>query len=341
MAIRTALGRIGGAVALLSISTAPALAGGACGGVPCDLGTVAQPALPSDYGPVTISNHTPYDYFDSVQFQRAPHVSITRIHSLPPTVALSDAPVGFTKGCNPNSTLYCRQAAPSGTKPPITPIYRPIGSHVTPYPLTQAPVIHPPVAHHPVQSSRVVAVGRGYDASKFVPRVYGDPHTITPGIAHVPTSIVDRDPYRAQAVLDAGPGGITPALLGMPVRPNIPPRLPIGYPPPYVTATSAQGQQALGSVTVRQGYAQQGYMQQGHTTRGYVSSGHVTTGHVAGPLIHPRPPVQSGPAPTVCRSGPAVTPTPVGRYPAHGYRPVQPPVATPSCQANRHARSRY
>lgn len=316
MAIKSALWRISGAVALISLSTTPALAGGPCGGIPCDLGTVAQPSLPADQGPVTISSHTPYDYFDTVHFQRAPHVSITRVHSLPPTVALSDAPVGFTKGCNPNSTVYCRQSAkPASAKP----AYRPIQPPAAPRPVIRQPISHAPIVHRPAQPSRVVAVGRGYDASKFTPRVYGDPYTITPGTAHVPTSIVDRDPYRAQAVLDSGPGGITPALLGVPIRPYIPPRLPIGYPAPYVASTSAQGQQALQSVTVRPGY---------------VSTG---PGTIGGPLIHPQPPVYPAPAPTVCRSGGVQSHGPVGRYPTPGYTPVP----TGGCQAGRPVKSRY
>ena len=316
MAIKTALMRISGAVALIGVSVSPALAGPCGGGVACDLGTVSQPALPADFGPVTVSNHTPYDYFDSVQFQRAPHVSITRVHGLPPTVGLSDAPVGFTKGCNPSSTVYCRQGNKTTATSTLSPsTYRPIGTPVTAAPILRQPVVNHPVVQRPVQSSRVVAVGRGFDASKFTPRVYGDPYTITPGIAHVPTSIVDRNPYRAQAVLDAGPGGITPALLGVPVRPHVPPRLPIGYPAPVVASTTVQGQQALNAVTVTQG----------HT-------------HAVGPVHHPHPPVMPRPAPypglTPCGTAQHTAPAPVGRYPSG-------PSVTSPCQTGQVARSRY
>lgn len=345
MAMRKALLRVTGAAALLGLSTTSAFAG-ACGGVPCDLGVSAQPALAADYGPVTVSSHTPYDYFDSVRFQRAPHVSITRIHGLPPTVNLSDAPVGFTKGCHPESTLYCRQSGSTGTVTGGT-SYTPIRPAPAPVPVVtrvspQTPVYHRPVQTQLVQSSRVVAVGGGFDASKFTPRVYGDPYKIVPGIAHVPTSIVDRNPYRAQAVLDAGPGGITPALLGVPVRPYVPPRLPIGYPAPVVSSATAQGQHALNSVTVRQGYSH-GYTQ-GHAYGQF-------QGHVGGPLIHPRPPVMTRPvtpqhtAPTVCRTQMTAQQRSAGRYTAQGYVPQPMPTggrySQSTCGSKVAARGRY
>lgn len=218
MAIKTALLSIGGSVALISLMSGPALAGGPsyCGSAGagqsqgCDTG-VAYVRTPTGYSsPTTIENRTPYDYFDSVHFQRSPHVSITRIHSLAPSVGLADSPVGFTTGCHPQSTAYCRSghASTASQAPTPQPTYMP------------APVMTAPAPTTP----RVVAIGGGYDPSKFTPRIYGDPYTITPGIAYLPTTVVDRNPYRAQAVLDAGPGGVTPALTGMPIGPLPTPR---------------------------------------------------------------------------------------------------------------------
>ncbi|MEM7729025.1 MAG: hypothetical protein AAF311_07080 [Pseudomonadota bacterium] len=209
---------------------------GAPGGPVCDAGVEVLPAPRPHHGPATVQNRTPYDFLDSIHFQRSPHVSITRIHGMGTTVGLSDAPKGFTGGCHPESTAYCRSAAP--TPPLVAPPVIPRPPVIAP-PVIAPPVIRPPapcgrpVAPAPcgqAYSGRVVAVGRVSPPSAFVPRIYGDPHTIVPGIAHVPTSIVDRDPYRAQALLDTRqprpnpwtPGGVTPALTGVPVQPHVP-----------------------------------------------------------------------------------------------------------------------
>lgn len=228
MAIKTALLSVGGTVAILGLMSGPALAGGPsnCVSTGCDTGVAYMPTPTGYSGPTTVENRTPYDFLDSVHFQRSPHVSITRVHSLPVTVGLADSPGGFTQGCHPESTTYCRSGHGSS------------GGTVTSAPVMSTPALSAPVVSSgfatrpaqtyvqpsPVGPSRVVAVGGGFDPSKFTPRIYGDPYTITPGIAYLPTSIVDRNPYRAQAVLDAGPGGITPALTGMPIGPLPTPR---------------------------------------------------------------------------------------------------------------------
>lgn len=230
MAIKTALLSIGGSVALVSLMSGPAFAGGPsyCGNVGaghgqsqgCDTG-VSYVRTPTGYsGPTTIENRTPYDYFDSVHFQRSPHVSITRIHSLAPSVGLADSPVSFTPGCHPQSTAYCRSEHSSRVTSTVSsaPTYAPAPTPQPTY--APAPVMAAPTPMPP----RVVAYGGGFDPSKFAPRIYGDPYTITPGIAYLPTTVVDRNPYRAQAVLDAGPGGVTPALTGMPIGPLPTPR---------------------------------------------------------------------------------------------------------------------
>lgn len=245
MAIKTALLSVGGTVALLGLMSGPAFAGGPsnCGSPGCDTGVAYIPAPTGHSGPTTIENRTPYDFLDSVHFQRSPHVSITRVHGLAPTIALADAPSGFTSGCHPQSTTYCRSAlqakrpstlspAPTYTQTSSTRAPSTLApSTLAPAPIIQAPVVQAPVMQAPVpvpvpmpMPSRVVAIGGGFDASKFTPRIYGDPYTITPGIAYLPTTVVDRNPYRAQAVLDAGPGGVTPALTGMPMGPLPAPR---------------------------------------------------------------------------------------------------------------------
>ncbi len=161
----------------------PAYAGGACGGQNCAVPVQVYGSPTPQFGPMTIRNLNPLGHLRSVDFQRAPNVSITRVHGVGPTAALSDAPSSFTGGCHPTSVTYCRQDA--GV---------PVQVELAPQPVVAAPVISAP---------RTVAIGGGYDPSKFTPRVYGDP-TFVPGIAHVPTSIVDRDPVRAQQVLDSG-----------------------------------------------------------------------------------------------------------------------------------------
>ena len=254
MAIKTALLSIGGSVALFSLMSGPALAGGPsqCGSAGygqsqsqgCDTG-VSYVRTPTGYsGPTTIENRTPYDYFDSVHFQRSPHVSITRIHGLAPSVGLGDSPVGFTQGCHPQSTAYCRSGHSSQTTSTVSrqSTYAP-----TPQPTyTPAPVMSAPAPMPP----RVVAIGGGFDPSKFTPRIYGDPYTITPGIAYLPTTLVDRNPYHAQAVLNSGPGGVTPALTGMPIGP-LPTSRP-HFPRPYAANMGAVQPRMMQAPAVQQ-----------------------------------------------------------------------------------------
>ena len=195
------------AVSSLSLlaSAAPALAGGCMNGAPnCNMGVQVMPSTPAQFGPMTVQTAHPMGYLRQVDFQRAPNVSITRVHSMMPTAALSDAPSGFTGGCHPTSTQYCRSDAGM----PVTVDMAPAPVVATPY-VAPAPVIAQPLRTY---------TGQGYDPSKFAPRQYGD-NTFVPGIAHVPTSYVDRSPANAQAALNSGRtvtqplanGGMTPA----------------------------------------------------------------------------------------------------------------------------------
>jgi hypothetical protein len=235
---------------LIAFSASTALAGGPapCGvyGQPaCDRGVEVLRSPTGHSSGATVQNHEPYDFLDTVHFQRSPHVSITRVHGLDIKPDVQDAPISFTKGCHPTSTAYCRTGV--AQTPDVTTAPEPI---TPPPPVVTAPprIIHPPVVNRPVVSpcavhqaprpcgtatrgqihqgqainGRIVATAGHVDPSKFVPRIYGDPYSITPGIAYLPTSKVIRDPYQAQAVLDAGPGGVTPALSGLHIRPHLP-----------------------------------------------------------------------------------------------------------------------
>ena len=213
MAMKSALLGLAGAGALIAASTGSALAG--CGGIGnCDPGgVVVGHATAPDFGPATVMVGTPYDGNGSIRFQRAPHVEITRIHGLGPVPGLDDAPHGSSGGCNAHATGYCY--GHKGT-PVSVDLFGPQAPAFQP--MVQAPVVQAPLFTAPVQQERLVAVGKGYDPSKFAPRTYGS-LAITPGIVHAPTSIVDRDPQRAQAVLDrVAPGSVTPALSGVPIR---------------------------------------------------------------------------------------------------------------------------
>jgi len=172
-----------------AVMAAPAFAGGNCGGGSCAVPVQVLPYAAPQFGPVTIQNQNPLGHLSSIHFQRAPNVSITRIHGLAPTAGLSDVPSGFTGGCHPSSTTYCRQSAG-------TPVQVELNAPVS------APSFSAPVFSAPAQST-TVHTGGGYDASKFTPRVYGDA-SFVPGIAYLPTSTVVRDPAAAQQVLDTG-----------------------------------------------------------------------------------------------------------------------------------------
>lgn len=163
-----------------AVMAAPAFAGGNCNSGNCGTPVQVMPSYAPEFGPMTIRTEQPMGHLRSVNFQRAPNVSITRIHGMGPTAGLSDAPSGFTGGCHPTSTTYCRQDAG-----------RPV-QVIAPAPIVQAPA-------QPV----TIRVGGGYDPSKFAPRTYGDA-SLVPGIAYLPTSKVVRDPAAAQQVLDSG-----------------------------------------------------------------------------------------------------------------------------------------
>jgi len=164
MPIKLILGAVS-ALGLLSISTAAQA--GHCGGQNfgqnCNVPVQHIPGPAPHFDAMTTTSVNPMGHLRSVDFQRSPHVSIMRVHGMMPTANLSDAPIGFTGGCHSQSTQYCRQGA-------------------------AAPVVSAPIMQQPVRAVGP-RFGQGYDASKFASRQYGH-NTFTPGIAHIPTSIV-------------------------------------------------------------------------------------------------------------------------------------------------------
>ncbi|PHS41587.1 MAG: hypothetical protein COA91_02090 [Robiginitomaculum sp.] len=62
-------------------------------------------------------NSVPYGYLKTFTYKNTPNVNVMRVHSRAPVVGLNDAPNGFSGGCSPVSTSYCRsrKAAP----PPV------------------------------------------------------------------------------------------------------------------------------------------------------------------------------------------------------------------------------
>jgi len=143
------------AVSSLSLAAlaTPAFAGGCMNGASnCDVGVKVMPSTPAQFGPMTVQTNHPMGYLRQVDFQRAPNVSITRVHGMMPTAGLSDAPSGFTGGCHPTSTQYCR--ANIGT---------PVDVEITPASVVAAPYVPAPAAPQPLRT----IVGQGYDPAKF------------------------------------------------------------------------------------------------------------------------------------------------------------------------------
>ena len=170
------------------VLAAPAFAGSNCNSGNCAMPVQVMPRYAPEFGPMTVRTQNPMGHLRTINFQRAPNISIMRVHGMAPTAGLSDAPSGFTGGCHPTSTTYCRQDAGRPVQVEMSapaPVYTP------------APVVAAPAA------PQVVRIGGGYDPSKFAPRTYGDA-SLVPGIAYLPTSKVVRDPAAAQQVLDSG-----------------------------------------------------------------------------------------------------------------------------------------
>ncbi len=174
-------------------------------GVPlnqCRTPVQVMPAPQYRVDPVTVHTANPLGHLRTVQFMGAPNVSITRVYGQHQTVGLSDFPSKITEGCHPTSTKYCRQAAP-----------------VAPAPA--------PVAMTTTQTTR---------SSTYTPRIYGSLETV-PGIAHVPTSIVDRSWDNAMAALNSGRTQPQPVVSGgMVPRPAMTMSAPVAQPLSFAPA---------------------------------------------------------------------------------------------------------
>jgi len=320
-------------LSLAAVST-PALAGG-CGfggAANCSVGVNVLPSEAPSFGPVTIETTNPMGHLRTVNFQRAPNVSITRIHGMAPTASLADAPSGFTGGCHPSSTNYCR--ANSGA-----PVSVQLSAPVAPQPIISAPVISAPVVSAPTPRTWV---GQGYDPSKFQPRQYGD-NTFTPGIAHIPTSIVDRSPVNAQAILNSGrtvpqpvvsassytgtsmvtlPGTTAPNL-SYSANNYVPSRLNGGFNAPQPTAPVAVGNNTYASNVAADGT----YWEK---TSGLTTFGNTVATQVICKRQLPRQvvnPVVNVPVPVPTR-----VVNPVVRVPVAVPTPVSVPVCTPAAR---------
>lgn len=147
----------------------------------CGAGVVNHGIAPDPLAAVHSYNTAPYGYLKTFEYKNTPNVNVMRVRHRAPMAALNNVPTGFTSGCNPASTGYCRAG---GVMPVVMPrpVMRPV-MHLAP-----RPVFRPaPVA--PVQ----IRTASGYNPANFAPRQYGS-NVLTPGTAHIPTSIVDRSP---------------------------------------------------------------------------------------------------------------------------------------------------
>ena len=192
-----------------SILAVPATAGGCGYGGACAPGVSLISEAPVHVDDVLVSVDAPLGHLRSVDYRRSPHVSVTRIHTQDSTIGLDDKPIGFTGGCHPESTAYCSAGSHVPAAPVAPIIAPPLAPAPVPVAVVQGPMVQAPVVQQTIGLRRWTA---SYDAdpSRFIPRQYGSLDFV-PGIAHVPSSWVDRDPARAQAALNAsGAGGIAP-----------------------------------------------------------------------------------------------------------------------------------
>ena len=158
----------------------------------CQTGVNVNPGTGPVFDDMNVNIHQPMGFLRSIDYQRAPNVSITRVHGMTDSAGLTDFPSAFSNGCHPSSTAYCRQD--SGV---------PVNVQFNAPQIQSVPTFNTAPAFNfaPAPSApRTVAIGGGYDPSKFIPRQYGE-FSFTPGIAYVPTSYVNRNPADAARVL--------------------------------------------------------------------------------------------------------------------------------------------
>lgn len=191
---RLGLTSLSGLVFVLAVPSAFAGNCGQFGGQNCDPGVVYNSAGVAIADPLQVNVAQPLGGLRSVHIRTAPAVSITRIYGERGALAgVGDSPSGFTGGCNPTTTAYCRQNV--GT--PVNAVFnaQPTQQFVA-GPVIAAPVVSPVVTPS-------VRFGSGYNPAALAPRQYGE-DVFTPGIAHIPTSYVDRSPHTAERLLQSG-----------------------------------------------------------------------------------------------------------------------------------------
>jgi len=311
--------------ALLAV---PAQAGHYCGPMDQNCSTnVVVSSSPAHFDDMLVSVDQPMGHLRSIDYRRSPHVSITRIHGMGQTADLSDHPSAFTGTCAPESTQYCRAGSHSTPQPHVE-----MSAPVIAAPMIAAPVAAP-VYRAPVMAAPIVAqpqpVLRQWTASyddnpaRFTPRQYGSLDFV-PGIAHVPSSWVDRDPARAQAALNAsGAGGIAPGpQIGLS-------RIPDGTPGPMIPITQFMGPRPVQPGSIVQPGPASMSPPQTVITRAIVPSGQVMP---MPPLPAPVMPAPIMPAPIaqapivqapVMSAPVAQAPMPVGGFPATPPAPVK------------------
>jgi len=190
---------LGGAFTLAGAS--PALAGSNCGTVSgdrCNPGYVYSQS-PVVSAPISTHYGQPYDHLRRSEYVQTPQINVTRIETGRRHASLSDAPAHAWAGCGGgHGQITCAAPAPA----PI--MARPMP--VMPAPVMMAPA--PVVAPAPLRS---YSASHSYDASKYVSRQYGSADFV-PGIAHIPTSIVDRSVANRDAILASGTTVAQPVL---------------------------------------------------------------------------------------------------------------------------------
>lgn len=150
---------------LLTGISASAFAGCFTGGVNCQAPTIAHAAASDALAPVHSYNQTPYGHLKRFEYKNTPNVNILRLHGRAPAASLTDHPSRFaSNGCTTSSTTYCRTNHGPISAPIAAPMPAPF---IAPLPAPVRPILKPYF-------------------NKNLPFV--------PGIAHVPTSIIDRSP---------------------------------------------------------------------------------------------------------------------------------------------------
>lgn len=178
----------------------PALAGSNCGTVStdrCNPGYVYSQS-PVVSSPVSTHYGQPYDHLRRFEYVQTPQINVTRIETGRAHASLSDAPAHMWPGCGGHGQLTCSTPAPA-----------PIMARPMPAPVMAAPMPMPVAAPAPVMRS--YSASHSYDASKLVSRQYGSTDFV-PGIAHIPTSIVDRSVANRDAILASGTVVAQPVL---------------------------------------------------------------------------------------------------------------------------------